>query len=337
MSAFRIGTRGSALATTQTGIVATALSAAGAGDSETLIVKTEGDVVTGSLAALGGAGVFAAELRQRVLDGGVDVAVHSLKDLPVAQPHGLVIAAIPGREDVRDVLVARDGHTLDNLPTAAVVGTGSPRRAAQLLAARPDLRVVDIRGNVPTRLRRVKGLVLDQDDSGSVGRERAGDLDAVILAGAGLDRLGLERYITERIDPHVMLPAPGQGSLAVEVSAATAALDSPLTRALTELDDEATRWAVSAERALLSRLEGGCAAPLGALAVLSHSGSLRLDAVAVSPNGSRALRRHAAAAVADVAGAVALGERLADELLAAGAATLMGTNSASTTAGKERP
>ncbi|RKW71610.1 hydroxymethylbilane synthase [Galactobacter caseinivorans] len=326
MSDFRIGTRGSALATTQTGIVARALSAAGAGDPETLIVKTEGDVVTGSLAALGGTGVFAASLRQRVLDGGVEVAVHSLKDLPVAQPEGLSIAAIPTREDVRDVLVARDGHTLDNLPTGSVVGTGSPRRAAQLLAARPDLRVADIRGNVPTRLRRVKGLVLEHDDPGSVGRERAGDLDAVILAGAGLDRLGLQRFVTERIDPHVMLPAPGQGALAVEVSSATAAADSPLTRALLVLDDAATRWAVSAERALLARLEGGCAAPLGALAVLSRTGSLRVDAVAVSPDGSRSLRRHASAQVQDLAGALALGERLADELLAAGAAQLMGTN-----------
>lgn len=323
MSEFRIGTRGSALATTQTGIVARALSAAGAGEPRTLIVKTEGDVVTGSLAALGGTGVFAAALRQRVLDGGVDVAVHSLKDLPVAQPQGLVIAAIPGREDVRDVLVARDGHTLDNLPTGAVVGTGSPRRAAQLLAARPDLRVADIRGNVPTRLRRVKGLLLEHDDSASVGRERAGDLDAVILAGAGLDRLGLARFVTERLDPHVMLPAPGQGALAVEVSADTAAGDTPLTRALEALDDAATRWAVSAERALLARLEGGCAAPLGALGVLTRTGSLRLDAVAVSPDGSRSLRRHASAEVHDVAGAVALGEELADELLALGAARLI--------------
>lgn len=328
MSGFRIGTRGSALATTQTGHVARALAAAGAGEPETIVVRTEGDVVTGSLAALGGTGVFAAALRQRVLDGDVDVAVHSLKDLPVAQPEGLTIAAIPERVDVRDVLVARDGHTLDSLPTGSVVGTGSPRRAAQLLAARPDLTVRDIRGNVPTRLRRVKGLELEHDDSASVGRENAGDLDAVILAGAGLDRLGLERFITERIDPHVMLPAPGQGALAVEVSDATEGEDTAFTRALASLEDEGTRLAVTAERALLARLEGGCAAPLGALAVPTRHGSLRLDAVAVSPDGSRALRRHTAAEVRDVAGAEALGRALADELLAAGAAALMGQEAA---------
>lgn len=326
MSGFRIGTRGSALATTQTGLVAAALTQAGAGEAETITVRTEGDVVTGSLASLGGTGVFAAALRQRLLDGDVDVAVHSLKDLPVAQPEGLVIAAIPARADVRDVLVARDGLTLDTLPTGAVVGTGSPRRAAQVLAARPDLAMRDIRGNVPTRLRRVKGLTLEHDDSASVGREHVGDLDAVVLAGAGLDRLGLSAHATERIDPHVMLPAPGQGALAVEVSAATAAASSPLMGAMAVLDDAATRLSVTAERALLSRLEGGCAAPLGALAVPTRSGSLRLDAVAVNPDGSRALRRHTAGSVATEAEAISLGEALAEELLGAGAAALMGTD-----------
>lgn len=324
MNGFRIGTRGSALATTQTGLVAAALTEAGAGEAQTVVVRTEGDVVTGSLASLGGTGVFAAALRQRVLDGDVDVAVHSLKDLPVAQPAGLVIAAIPARVDVRDVLVARDGLTLDTLPTGAVVGTGSPRRAAQVLAARPDLRIRDIRGNVPTRLRRVKGLSLEHDDSASVGREHVGDLDAVVLAGAGLDRLGLGSHATERIDPHVMLPAPGQGALAVEVSSATAGGDGALRQALSVLDDAATRHAVTAERALLARLEGGCAAPLGALAVPTRSGSLRLDAVVVNPDGSRALRRHAAAAVTDEDSARRLGQGLADELLDAGAAALMG-------------
>jgi hydroxymethylbilane synthase len=325
VSGFRIGTRGSALATTQTGHVAEALRRAGAGEAQTIIVKTEGDVVTGSLASLGGTGVFAAALRQRVLDGDVDVAVHSLKDLPVLQPEGLSIAAIPARVDVRDVLVARDGLTLDTLPTGAVVGTGSPRRAAQLLAARPDLRVRDIRGNVPTRLRRVIGLELEHDDSASVGREHAGDLDAVILAGAGLDRLGLDRFITERIDPMVMLPAPGQGALAVEVATPTLERDDEFTRALASLDDDATRLAVTAERALLNRLEGGCAAPLGALGLPGRAGFLRLDAVAVSPDGSRMLRRSLGGEVLFEADAVALGHALADELLGLGAASLMGT------------
>jgi len=324
VSGFRIGTRGSALATTQTGHVAQALRGAGAGDPETVIVKTEGDVVTGSLASLGGTGVFAAALRQRVLDGAVDVAVHSLKDLPVAQPEGLVLAAIPARVDVRDVLVARDGHTLDSLPTGSVVGTGSPRRAAQLLAARPDLTIADIRGNVPTRLRRVAGLSLEHDDSASVGRENTGDLDAVVLAGAGLDRLGLDSYVTERIDPMVMLPAPGQGALAVEVASATLERDDAFTRALASLDDDATRLSTAAERGLLARLEGGCAAPIGALGLPGRAGFLRLEAVAVAPDGSRMLRRSLGANVLTEADAVALGEALADELLGLGAASLMG-------------
>ena len=328
MTGFSIGTRGSDLARTQTGHVAVALTEAGAGEADTQIVRTEGDVVTGPLASLGGTGVFAAALRQKVLDGGVQVAVHSLKDLPVAQPEGLVIAAVPERADVRDVLVARDGLTLDTLPTAAHVGTGSPRRAAQLKAARPDLVIHGVRGNVPTRLRRVKGMSVEHPDLGSVGRENEGDLDAVVLAGSGLDRLGLGHLATERIDPHVMLPAPGQGALAVEVSARTAAEDSALRNALTVVEHTPTRLAVTAERALLATLEGGCAAPVGALGVLGRNGTLKLDAAVVSPAGSRALRRHTAGEVRNEGPAARLGETLAQELLAAGAADLMGTTDA---------
>lgn len=323
MTSFTIGTRGSDLARTQTGQIAEALSRAGAGDAETVVVRTEGDVVTGSLASLGGTGVFAAALRQQVLDGAVQVAVHSLKDLPVAQPDGLVIAAVPERADVRDVLVARDGHTLDDLPTGSHVGTGSPRRAAQLRSARPDVVVHEIRGNVPTRLRRVKGMSVAHPDLGSVGRDNEGDLDAVVLAGAGLDRLDLGHLVTERIDPHVMLPAPGQGALAVEVADATTGTASDLREALEAVDHTPTRLAVTAERALLATLEGGCAAPVGALAVPGRGGSMKLDAVAAAPDGSRTLRRHAAAQVTTEAEARGLGERLASELLDAGAAALI--------------
>jgi hydroxymethylbilane synthase len=287
------------------------------------VVRTEGDVVTGPLATLGGTGVFAAALRQQVLDGTVQVAVHSLKDLPVAQPDGLVIASVPERADVRDVLVARDAFTLDTLPTGSHVGTGSPRRAAQLLAARPDLHVHSVRGNVPTRLRRVKGMSVAHPDLGSVGRENEGDLDAVVLAGSGLDRLGLGHLATERIDPHVMLPAPGQGALAVEVSAATVDTPSALADALRAVEHTPTRLSVTAERALLAKLEGGCAAPVGALAVVGGNGSMKLDAAVVSPDGSRALRRHSAGVVNNTEQAALLGERLAEELLQAGAASLM--------------
>lgn len=216
---FRVGTRGSALATTQTGWAATRLAELSGLEVQTILVKTEGDVITGSLATLGGTGVFAAALRQRLLDSGCDLAVHSLKDLPTQQPEGLVLAAIPEREDVRDALCARDGLTLAQLPEGAKVGTGSPRRAAQLLAYRNDLQIVDIRGNVPTRLGRVKGTG-DTHDDGSVGRSVQGDLDAVILAAAGMRRLGLEAHITEYLDPAIMLPAPGQGALALEVRSA---------------------------------------------------------------------------------------------------------------------
>jgi hydroxymethylbilane synthase len=320
---FSIGTRGSDLARTQTGHVAAALTAAGAGEARETVVRTEGDVVTGPLATLGGTGVFAAALRQQVLEGTVQVAVHSLKDLPVAQPEGLVIAAVPERADVRDVLVARDDFTLDTLPTGAHVGTGSPRRAAQLLAARPDLNVHGVRGNVPTRLRRVKGMSVAHPDLGSVGRENEGDLDAVVLAGSGLDRLGLGHLVTERIDPHVMLPAPGQGALAVEVSQDTVDTPSALTSALQAVEHAPTRLAVTAERALLATLEGGCAAPIGALAVMGAKGSMKLDATVVSPGGSRALRRHSAGVVLDTEQAARLGERLAEELLHSGAAGLI--------------
>ncbi|AEE44383.1 hydroxymethylbilane synthase [Cellulomonas fimi] len=314
----RIGTRASTLALTQTGHVADALAAHGGLAIETVRVRTDGDRLTGSLASLGGAGVFVTALRDALLDGRCDVAVHSLKDLPTADAPGLVLAAVPPREDPRDALCARDGLTLADLPRGARVGTGSPRRAAQLLAARPDLDVVDIRGNVDTRLGRVAG-----------SPTGPGDLDAVVLARAGLARIGRLEAVTELFGPDVMLPAPGQGALAVETRAAglTTDLAGPLHAALAALDDRPTRLAVLAERALLARLEAGCAAPVGTLATLDADGTLTLDAVVVRTDGTASLRRRARTALPgtaaqDVVAARALGTDLADALLADGAADL---------------
>lgn len=329
----RVGTRASTLALTQTGHVADALAALAGTDAltvETVRVRTDGDRLTGSLASLGGTGVFVTALRDALLDRRCDVAVHSLKDLPTGAADGLVIGAVPRREDPRDALCARDGLTLATLPPGARVGTGSPRRAAQLLAVRPDLVVVDIRGNVDTRL----------------GRVAPGDLDAVVLARAGLARLGRLDEITQALDPTVVAPAPGQGALAVEVREQDARVDTPLARALAALDDRPTRLAVLAERALLARLEAGCAAPVGALATLDDDGvTLRLEAVVARTDGTRTLRRSAsttlaaagtatdtaslaAVATSQADAATALGRTLAEELLDAGAGELAGLGAA---------
>ncbi|UPO75658.1 hydroxymethylbilane synthase [Arthrobacter sp. Helios] len=305
-----IGTRGSALAVTQTTTVAETLSELGGFDVELVRVKTEGDINRAALSQIGGTGVFVAALRESLLAGDCDVAVHSLKDLPTAEASGLTIGAVPARVDVRDALCARDALTLGQLPPGAKIGTGSPRRAAQLRAARPDLEIVDIRGNVDTRLARVAGLV----DGGP------GDLDAVVLAAAGLSRLGRLEMVSEFLDPSVMLPAPGQGALAVECRTADAA-EGPLSRALAAYDDTASRLTVTAERALLARLEAGCTAPIGALARVTELG-LALEAVVCSDDGARTLRRYSSTSQADEDGARALGIRMAEELLAAGAAEL---------------
>jgi len=319
--AIKVGTRASALALTQTRMVAHELAAATELDVELVRITTEGDRLTGSLVNLGGTGVFVTALRDALLDGRCDVAVHSLKDLPTATSDGLVIAAIPLREDPRDALCARDGLSLAELPAGARVGTGSPRRAAQLLLARPDLDVIEIRGNVDTRLHRVA----------------PGDLDAVVLAAAGLARLGRLDAVTELLDPALMAPSPGQGALAVEARAADVAdVDSPLAIALAALDHTPSRLAVTAERALLARLEAGCAAPVGTHSTLTGD-HLTLDAVVARPDGSAQLRRTrttllsvlapgATPAVDPARTAVAaarqLGIDLADELLADGAGEL---------------
>ena len=281
----RLGTRGSRLALTQSGQVAEALMAAGAPsegsdarrdglDIDLVTVRTDGDGDRTPLRQLGGVGVFAARLRHALLDGEVDLVVHSFKDLPTQRVEGLEVICVPPREDPHDALCARDGLTLAALPEGARVGTGSPRRAAQLLATRPDLEVVDLRGNVPTRLARVRGLEavgVGTDEPVAPSRaDAAGDLDAVILALSGLRRLGLEHCTSEVLDLETMLPAPAQGALAVEARAGEDCAE--LDRAVSALDDEPTRLAVTAERALMARLGAGCAAPVGAWAHLRGGG-----------------------------------------------------------------
>lgn len=303
----RIGTRASTLALTQTGLVADEIRRLTGREVEIVRIKTDGDVLTGSLSQMGGTGVFVTALRDALVDGRCDVAVHSLKDLPTAPFEGLTYVT-PVREDPRDALCSREHLRLADLPVGASVGTGSPRRAAQLLLARPDLHVVDIRGNVDTRLGRI-------DASGP------GDLDAVVLAAAGLNRLGRGAVVTELIDLDTMAPAPGQGALAVECRTSDLRADESLAEAFAALDDPGTHLAVDAERALLARLEAGCAAPVGTYASV-RDGVLSLRAVVARPDGSEHLRHGGTIEVAenDTARAVALGEAIADHFLALGAA-----------------
>lgn len=301
MTTVRLGTRGSALALAQSGMVAESLSAATGMDVRIVPVRTQGDTLTGSLATLGGTGVFASELRSALLSGEVDVVVHSFKDLPTAPVDGIAVAAVPLRADVRDALVGRDGLRLAELPAGARVGTGSPRRRAQLLVARPDLDVVDVRGNVDTRIGRV-GI----DDPGR-------HLDAVILAAAGLERLGRLAEATELFEPDLWPTAPAQGALAVETRTPDVALAAPL-------DDPASRLTAEAERGLLALLEAGCAAPVAGRARVVD-GALRLSGHVYAVDGTRS-RSAEATAPADPAGVDAVARAVADALLAAGAADL---------------
>ena len=303
----RVGTRGSALAVTQTTTVAEMIAAATGKDVALVIVTTHGDTSRAPLAQLGGTGVFVSALRDALLEDRCDFAVHSLKDLPTGAHPGIVIGAIPERADARDALCARDGMALAALPLGARVGTGSPRRAAQILASRPDLAVQDLRGNVDTRLGRV-----------------GADLDAVVLAAAGLDRLGRSAaVVTERFDLETTPTAPGQGALAVEVRSADRDTEVYAT-ALAALDDAATHACAQAERALLAALEAGCAAPVGARAWLA-AGELHLSATVYRLDGSASLTEQSAhpwenAGSAEVP--ALLGRVVCDALLAAGAESL---------------
>jgi hydroxymethylbilane synthase len=245
----RIGTRGSLLATTQAGLIRDALIAKGY-RAELVVISTAGDRSSAPIADIG-VGVFTAALRDAIADGTVDVAVHSYKDLPTALDSRFLIAAIPPREDARDALVARDGMVLGELPAGSVIGTSSPRRTAQLRALGLGLEIRPLRGNLDTRLNRVS----------------SGDLDGVVVARAGLARIGRLGAITESLEPVQMLPAPAQGALAVECRAG----DTELAALLGELDDPDTRAAVTAERTLLAELEAGCSAPVGAIAEVVES------------------------------------------------------------------
>jgi len=298
----RLGTRASALATTQSLLVAGLLRDRLGRDVELVEVTTEGDTSSAPLAQIGGTGVFVSALRDALLDGRIDLAVHSLKDLPTEPPTALTLAAVPPREDPRDVVVARDGLTLGELPPGSRVGTGSPRRVAQLQALGLGLELADIRGNVDTR----------------IGKVRTGAYDAVVLARAGLARLGRLDDATEVLDPLQVLPAPGQGALAVECR--SEALE--LAASLAALEDPSSRAAVDAERAVLATLEGGCSAPIGALAEVVEGDAgdeLWLRAVALSHDGALSVRMSASGDPADAAG---VGTRLAGEMLADGAAEL---------------
>jgi len=299
----RLGTRASALATTQSGLVADLIRQHLGREVELVEVSTEGDRSSAPLASLGGTGVFVSALRDALLAGTVDVAVHSLKDLPTTPADGIALAAVPLREDPRDVVVARDGLTLGELPVGSRLGTGSPRRVSQLEALGLGLEIEGIRGNVDTRIRKV----------------REGEVDAVVLARAGLARLGRLDEVTEVLDPLQMLPAPGQGALAIECRSD----DVDLVAALARLDDTATRAAVTAERAVLATLEAGCSAPLGALAevVEGEDGEeLWLRAVALSLDGGLSVRMSTTGPVTE---AEQLGFRLASSMLDEGAADLM--------------
>jgi hydroxymethylbilane synthase len=307
LAPIRLGTRASRLAVAQSQDVADRLAKASGRQVELVTVTSEGDTNRASLASLGGTGVFASALREALVAGEVDVLVHSLKDLPTAPYPGLTIAAVPKRADARDVLVARNAATIETLPDGAKVGTGSPRRAAQLRAKRPDLDVVDIRGNIDTRLGRV-------DD----------DLDAVVLAAAGLGRIERLDAATEMLDLGFWPSAPGQGALAIEIRADET--DRNLLAGLRKIEHAPTRLTVSAERQVLAKLEAGCSAPIGATAIVDAE-MLLVSATVYRPDGTE-YRTASHAAVLEgspqdrLAEALEVGGRVAEELLENGAGDL---------------
>jgi hydroxymethylbilane synthase len=311
LGTLRLGTRKSPMAMTQSGQVAAMITERTGRPVEIVGVTTLGDVSRAQLTQIGGTGVFVSALREALLRGEVDLAVHSLKDLPSGPAAGVTLAAVPSRDDPRDALVARDGAKLADLPPGATIGTGSPRRASQLLALRSDLRCVPIRGNAGTRLSKVTD----------------GELDAVVLAYAGLARIGLLHAVTQAFEPDEMLPAPGQGALAVECRDG----EPELAALLATVNDPASMAATTAERSLLEALEAGCSAPIGAYA--AGTDQLRMQAAVISPDGSRVLRAHGTAAAAD---ARRLGRDLAAELLRAGASDLISVPPAPTSSRNSR-
>lgn len=299
----RLGTRGSPLARWQADWVTAQLRQLGY-QVEQILISTQGDVRSGPIGSFGGQGVFTKEIQRALLEGQVDLAVHSMKDLPTEVIDGLSVAAIPPREKVGDVLISPGGVTLEQLPAGARVGTGSMRRRAQLLHVRPDLQLIDIRGNVDTRLKKLD----------------SGDYEAIVLAEAGLTRLGLSERILQVLPKSVMLPAVGQGALALE----TRTSDEATRAAVAKLDDAETHAAVVAERALLATLRGGCLAPVGAWGRV-EDGALKLDAVVLSPDGRERRYGQIEGAPADAAN---LGRDLAERLAAEGARDLIAASRA---------
>lgn len=295
----RIGTRGSALALAQSEFVRMSLPG-GAAEHRLCVIKTSGDLnPMASPQRIGGKGLFTKELEEALLAGDIDLAVHSLKDLPTEQHAGLRIGALLKREDARDALVSRGNVLLGDLPSGARVGTSSLRRRSQLLARRPDLRVLDLRGNVPTRLTRLE----------------EGRFDAIVVAAAGLNRLGLIEHATELIDESVMLPAPGQGIVGIEIRAD----DSATAESVRRLHDPAAAAEATAERVLLAALGGGCIVPIGARAH-ARDGTIELAAFVGHPSGRPTLRKAGAGSIAAPGD---LGEALAMALLGAGAREIL--------------
>jgi hydroxymethylbilane synthase len=272
---------------------------------EEKVITTQGDkILDKPLPEIGGKGLFTQELESELLSGDVHCAVHSLKDLPVENPEGLTIGCIPVRAEVHDALISKEGHTLATLPHNAVVGTSSLRRAAQLLAARPDLKIQSLRGNVDTRLRKAL----------------AGQYAAILLAGAGLRRLGLDAQVTEWLPLDVMLPAPGQGALAIQCRTT----DETTLGLLSGLEDESTRRAITAERAFLSGLGGGCAVPVAAYAetkFIDQIPAISLTGLVISTDGKKSIR-----VTADGIEAKQLGNELARQALVQGADEILALN-----------
>lgn len=300
MKALRIGTRGSALALWQARSISEALRAVAGVQSELVIVKTSGDKFQqASFSEIGTKGVFIKELEDALLERRVDLAVHSMKDVPTEIPGGLTIAAICKRQDVRDALLSTSGTSLDHLRAEAKVGTSSLRRKSQLLYARSDLQILDLRGNVDTRIEKLK----------------RGDYDAIVLAKAGLDRLGLSGNITEVLPTDVCLPAAGQGAIGIEARAE----DAETLGILAALNDTETRAGVEAERAALAGLEGGCQVSIGAWGRV-EKGKLVLEVAVLSPDGAQRMREKSWGAPEE---AVPLGERIAAKMLEQGAAAML--------------
>lgn len=309
MKALRIGTRGSALALWQARSIAEALREATGIEPEIVVIKTSGDKFQQvSFSQIGTKGVFIKELEDALLEERIDLAVHSMKDVPTEMPEGLMIAAIGKREDVRDALLSSSGATLASLPQGAHVGTSSLRRQSQLLYARRDLRLLELRGNVDTRIEKLK----------------RGDYDAIVLAKAGLDRLGLSGNISQVLPHDVSLPAAGQGAIGIEARAG----DAETMRVLAGLEDAETRSAVTAERCALAGLGGGCQVPIGAWGRIEN-GKLLLDVVVLSPDGTQRMWEKDSGSPGE---AEVIGKRVAQKLRDDGAAALLERESRGTRA-----